>query len=263
MFHGALSFARRAVTSVPFGALCGALLGSLIVTTAFASPVTRGHQVIVAANGQQIIAIPSRGPSGPPSFDGDSYDFQHQIGALIDGIFQCFSEHMSGMDDNTVLFDGLSELLDPYVDGTQPFVFEFETPDAGNNSTDAFFNSFSGSGGDLFPEGFSDPDTGTPLDAACIEIGIDDTLDADVPVEVTEAMIEASDSNGTIVPPTDITSLFPNPFDGRLSLVFPGMAGEGINGIVLEMTVRETDPSAIFADGFESGDASAWSDTTP
>lgn len=258
MFHGTLSFARRASASVPFGLL----LGSLVATTAFAAPATLGQKVIVAANGQQIIGIPSKGPMGPPSFDGDSYDFQHQLGALINGVFNCFKEHMSGMGDNTVQFDGLSEFLDAYLNGTQPLVFEFATPDPGNNSTDAFFNSFSDGGGDLFPDGFTDPNTGMPLDAACVEIGIDDTLDPDVPVEVTEATIEASDSNGSIIPQTDITSFFSNPFDGRMSIVFPNMAGAGIDGIVLEMTVQQADQD-IFADGFESGDASAWSDSTP
>ena len=194
-------------------------------------------------------------------FTGDTFSFQHQLGALIDGVFQCFSEQNSGMDDNTVLFDGLSELLDPYLDGTQPFVFEFETSSDGE-TTDVFLNSFSGSGGDLFPEGFEDPETGTPLDAACIEIGIDDTLDSDVPIEVMEAIFEASNSNGPVIPPIDITSVFSNPWDGRLSIVFPGMAGMGIDGMTLELKVQESDGS-IFADGFESGDASSWTDQSP
>ncbi len=200
---------------------------------------------------------------GSGTFDGDTYDFQHQLGALIDGVFQCFSEHMSGMDDNTVLFDGLSELLDPYLDGTQPAIFEFETPTGGpNNETDVFINSFSGTGTDLFPEGFEDPDTGTPLTDACVEIGREDLLDSNGPVTVTNATIEFSGDSGTILPTTDITSFFSNPWDGRLSIVFPNFAGMDINGMILDITT-EFDPQPIFADGFESGDASSWTDSTP
>lgn len=257
MLHGVLSFEHRVFVF--------AALGLFAATFTAADARVGDPKVIVAANGQQIIAIASKGSSGPPSFDGDSYDFQHQIGALIDGVFKCFSEHMSGMDDNTVLFDGLSEFLDPYLDGTQPAIFEFETFNrsvAGGMETDAFFNSFSG-GEDLFPEGFEDPETNTPLDAACLEIGINDTLGSNVPVEVISAIFEASGDNGSIIPNTDITSFFSNPWDGRLSVVFPGMAGQGINGMVLDLTIQETDPANIFSDGFESGDASAWSDTTP
>ena len=124
-------------------------------------------------------------------------------------------------------------------------------------------NSFSG-GGDLFPEGFEDPETNTPLDAACIEIGIDDTLDSDVPSEVNSAMIEMSNSQGSVLPPTDISSFFDGPFDGRISIGFQGLAGQDIDGTVLEMNlINAPDPSAIFADGFESGDASSWTDEVP
>lgn len=195
---------------------------------------------------------------GSPVFDGDTYSFQAQLGALIDQVFQCFSNHTAGMDDNTVLFDGLSELLDPYLDGTQPLVFEFETPSNDTpGATDSTINAFSD--GDLFPEGFQDPETGTPLDSACVEIGIDDTLDSDIPSEVSNAMISFSSSGGTVLPPTDITSFFENPWDGRLSIVFTGLTGQDIADVQLQLVTQAApDPSTIFADGFESGDATAW-----
>lgn len=198
----------------------------------------------------------------PPTADGDSYSFQHKLGA--DGV-PCSSPQNQEVDDDTVLFDGLSELLDPYLDGTQPFVFEFETPDAMGNTTDVFMNSFSGKGGDLFPEGFTDPGTGDPLTDACIELGMEDMLDFDQPTEVESAMIEASDSNGSVIPPTDITSIFPNPFDGSVQIQLENGAGQGINGMILDITVKpmEFDPQPIFADGFESGDASSWTDSAP
>ncbi len=195
-------------------------------------------------------------------YSGDSYSFAPQLGALIDGEFRCFSVHGSGMDDNTVLFDGVTENLDPYVDGTQPAVFEFESNSFGDTA-DVFINVFAND--DLFPEGFEDPETGTPLDSACVEIGIDDTLDGNTPVEVTQALFEASNADGTVIPPIDITSFFSNPWDGRLSIVFPGRAGAGIDGMVLELTIQQApfDPQPIFADGFESGDTTSWTDQSP
>ncbi|MEM1182529.1 MAG: hypothetical protein AAGM22_29550 [Acidobacteriota bacterium] len=202
---------------------------------------------------------------GLPSFDGDSFSFSHELAALIDGVFQCFKEHQSGMDDNTVLFDGLSELLDPYTDGTQPLVFEFESPDTNNDppTQNVFMNSFTESGGDLFPDGFQDPQTNTPLDSACIKIGIDDTLDSDVPSTIEEAMFEGSNSQGSVIPPTDITQFFENPFDGDVTIVFQGMAGMDIDGTILDIKAQNFDGNPIFSDGFESGDTTAWTDEFP
>ena len=199
------------------------------------------------------------GEETPWTPNGDTYSFHHQLGALIDGIFQCFSEQMSGMDDNTVLFDGFSEFLDPYLDGNQPLVFEFETPGSDDEFT-VDINSLGTS--DLFPEGFTDPKTGTPLTDACVEIGIDDTLDSDPPADVTSATLEFLSGGSTVIPPTDITGFFDNPWDGRLSIVVGGMAGQGIDEVRLQMQMQPTDGS-IFADGFESGDASSWTDSVP
>lgn len=198
------------------------------------------------------------------SFLGDTFSFEHQVGALIEGVFRCFGVHTADMNDDNVTFDGITELLDPYLDGTQPALFEFESmstfsgTEGGSGTTNAFFNSFSDTGTDLFPEGFTDPETGSPLDAACLEIGISDTLDSDKPAEVQSAMFEASGDRGTIIPNVDISSIFSSPFDGRVSVVFPGQAGQGINGLLLDIELKEAIPEPLFADGFESGDAAAW-----
>ncbi|MEM7048807.1 MAG: S8 family serine peptidase [Acidobacteriota bacterium] len=194
---------------------------------------------------------------GAQGFDEDIFDFLLKLGENGN----CSSPHTSGTGDNEVLFDGLDELLDPYTNGTQPFVFEFET-DA--NDSDGFTGEItakSDNGEDLFPDGFEDPDSGTPLDAACIEIGIDDTLDSDEEVLVSSAMVEFfNDGTGLFGGPIDITSSFSNPFDGRLSIIFPGLAGQDIDEVRLTMDVQSKD---IFADGFESGDASSWTDQVP
>ncbi|MEM7052125.1 MAG: hypothetical protein AAF604_20835 [Acidobacteriota bacterium] len=197
---------------------------------------------------------------GSTTFDGDIYSFEHQLGALIDEVFRCLSPHTSGTDDNQVLFDGLSEFLDPYVNGTAPFVFESETGPGPDGSTVTTITSAGDD--DLFPEGFTDPDTGTPLDAACVEIGISDTLDSQFPVTVTQATLEFLDSDTSVLGPLDITDFFGDPWDGRLSLGISTFAGRDIDTVELKLT---TAPSTgdIFADGFESGDATSWTSSVP
>ncbi len=120
-------------------------------------------------------------------------------------------------------------------------------------------------GTDLFPEGFEDPETGTPLEAACIEIGIDDVLDADCPVDVTSASIQFQTPGGPVFQePIDITEAFsPNLWNGKMLVSLPNLAGMGINGVTIRLGMQPGADSAIFADGFESGDASAWTDQVP
>ncbi len=65
--------------------------------------------------------------------------------------------------------------------------------------------------------------------------------------------------NGT--DPFDVTSAFSDPWDGRLSIVFPGFAGLGITET--RLTLQTQASPTIFSDGFESGDTAAWTDTIP
>ena len=206
----------------------------------------------VAGNG---IAQADSTLDGKKGFDGDLFSF---LMGLLDSNGNCITPQTSGTGDNSVLFDGLEEFLDTFTNGTQPTIKETQS-DPDQSMTDVNMDIESLGGEDLFPEGFEDPDTGTPLDTACIEIGIDDTLDNEENVFVTSAVINAF-NNGTNVFSSDITSIFSNPFDGTMSVNFPGTAGQGINEIKLTI---ETQPSTIFADGFESGDASAWTDQVP
>ncbi len=207
---------------------------------------------------------------GKKGFQDDSFSAKTSL-ATNDG--KCADPHTSGTGNNTTTFDGMPEDLDPYTDGTQPFVFEFETdPDAltpvpfGDPESDfeAEINIGSEPGTDLFPEGFEDPKTGTPLSAACIEIGIDDTLDSDCPVDVTSAVVQFNTPDGPLFDePLDVTSAFPaNLFNGPVSIPISGLTGMGINGVTIRLTMQQGN-TEIFADGFESGDASSWSSQTP
>ncbi len=197
------------------------------------------------------------------TFSGDTYSFEHQLGFFNSstGMPECSSPHTSGTDDNVVTFDGQTELLDPYSDGTQPFVFEFEFENTNNDEVLSLeFETFaSGGGGDLFPDGFTDPGTSTPLDGACVEIGQQDPLESGVSRSVAKARIDFLDASGSSLfgGPVPITSFFNEPWDGTLSLVVSGLAGQNVNQVKLEIDTALD--QELFADGFESGDVSAWS----
>ncbi len=194
------------------------------------------------------------------TFGGDTYSVEHQLGFFNSstGMPECSSPHTSGADDNIVTFDGLSELLDPYTDGTQPFVFEFETNGPDNDEVLSLeIETFAS--GDLFPDGFIDPATSTPLDGACVEIGQQDPLESGVPKSVVKGKIDLLDASGMSLfgGPVPITSFFSEPWDGTLSLVASGLTGQNVRQVKLEIdTANELE---LFADGFESGDVSAWS----
>ncbi|MEM1178360.1 MAG: hypothetical protein AAGM22_08455 [Acidobacteriota bacterium] len=246
--------------------------GLLGLAALAAAPTARGQapsgppEPLLVVDGISVYAgpkarAPEKGGTGSV-FDGDTYSFQHQLGAMIDNIFQCFSPHVSGTNDDNVLFDGLTELLDPYLDGTQPQVFEFETPLPGGTEATSRITSTSEGTGDLFPEGFQDPETGAPLDSACVEIGRIDTLDpTSTPTSLNQAVLRFNRDGATISGPFDITSFFNDPFDGRLSIVFTGLIGLDIDTVRLDLRMEE--PNHIFSDGFESGDTSSWTDEVP
>ena len=206
---------------------------------------------------------------GKMGFQNDNFSAKPSL-ATNSG--DCADPHASGTGDNTVDFNGFSELIDSFTDGTQPFVFEFETdPDGlgsggragGQEGFAAELEIGAEPGTDLFPEGFEDPKTGTPLTAACLEIGIDDVLDADCPVDVTSAVLEFATPDGPLGEPLDVTSQFPaNLWNGRISIPIPGLTGMGINSVTIRLTMQQGDPN-VFADGFETGDTSAWTSQVP
>lgn len=211
---------------------------------------------------------------GKMGFQGDTFSMKTKLG--IGGTNNCFDEHHSGSGTNEGVFDALDDLLDSFQDGTQPFLFEFETdPDnLGTGESLALGRLLKGesenfetsldvgllSGEDIFPEGFEDPKSGTPLDAACIEIGMDDTLDSDCPVKVTSAVMQFNTPSGPLFdPPLDVSGAFSgNLWDGNARISVPGGAGQNVNGITIKLTMEPGDGPGIFADGFETGDASSW-----
>ncbi len=205
---------------------------------------------------------------GKTGFQDDNFSVQPKLAKNSGG--PCFDEHASGTGLNQAEFDSLVEFLDQFTDGTQPFVFEFETdPDNlsdGRGVGEDFETEIeigSEPGTDLFPEGFMDPKSGTPLEAACLEIGIDDTLDGDCPVDVTSAELTFATPGGPLGEPIDVTSAFPaNLWNGRISIPVPGLTGLGINSVKIRLTMQQGDPN-IFADGFETGDTSSWTDQVP
>ena len=232
-------------------------------------------KVVVAVS---ISSQPSSAPIQPATknedkvganqgFVGDTYSIEAMLGRQVDGAFQCFDPHHAGLDDNTVTYDSIQESLDSYTNGTTVQVTEFAffgmLAEVLGTDGDAFTMFVNGSD-DLFPEGFEDPETGDPLTSACIEIGRDDTMDNDYDdaVELTLATLLLQSDNTTIFGPIDITGAFPSPFDGTLSLVLDPFVGNDVDRIVVDMTFRDT-TSDLFADGFESGDATSWTNEVP
>ncbi len=240
---------------------------------------------------------------GKLGFQNDNFSARTALSGI--GVADCLFPQGSGIGNNEAEFDALFEALEEFDDGTQPFVFEFETdPDglsSGGRSSEvspqtakpasaawatkdstrapstwspkatgdeegfeAEINIGAEPGDDLFPEGFEDPKTGTPLDAACVEIGIDDTLDSDCPVEVTSAVLQFGTPSGPLGEPLDVTSQFPaNFWDGKISIPIPGLTGMGINSVKIRLTMQESSGPNLFADGFETGDTSSWTSQTP
>ena len=185
----------------------------------------------------------------------------------------CFNEHVTGMGLSQAEYDSLVEFLNELDGGVQPMLDESQTdpdnleggsaPRGTGTGFEAEIEISSDPGTDLFPEGFEDPETGTPLTAACLEIGIDDTLDGDCPVDVSEALLQFLRDGTPILSPIDVTQAFPgNVWNGRAVISIPNVAGMNINGVTIRLTMQSGDPN-IFADGFESGDTSSWTDQVP
>ena len=198
--------------------------------------------------------------AGPDtSFTNESYSFLHQLGFFDSstGKLDCLNPHTSGTTDNDVTFDGLSELLDRYTNGTQPGVFEFQTTPT-NPALKSFkfvFESFAS--GDLFPSGFTGPN-GETLDVACLELGKTNPLESATPQTVIKSKLTLVDADRNEVISAPITSFFKDPWDGKLSVGLSGFTGKNITNARLEI---ETTPEGnLFADGFESGDLASWSD---
>ena len=204
---------------------------------------------------------------GKKGFQGDNFSVKPKLGKN-DGT-GCSDQHLSGF--NGTKFDGNTNTAgsvngnDVTVKATQSdpdLESEELTVNATGPDSDSFLvDRIFGADDDLFPEGFEDPDTGTPLDAACIEVGIDDKLEADCPQNVTSATLQFFDSNGSgIFPnPIDVTSVFnTDPWDGRFDISVPNMAGQNIGRAELKILMQESNAQPIFSDGFESGNTSAW-----
>ena len=201
--------------------------------------------------------------------------FSAKVLLAKNGSSNCLGPHLSGLGLSEAEFDAFEEFLEELDNGTKPVALEFQSdPDglgqgAGGSAADGETTDFesvieirSDLGSDLFPEGFEDPETGTPLAAACLEIGIDDTLDSDCPVDVTSATLQFNNPDGPLFEqPIDISQAFsPNLWDGKMVVSVPNLTGQMINGIVIRLGMQPGAQPGIFADGFESGNTSAWTD---
>ena len=97
-------------------------------------------------------------------------------------------------------------------------------------------------GTDLFPAGFVSSGDRDPLDSAGITLGFftgSDPLDWSPDHRVISASAEFFQGNRSLRT-YDLTSFFgTGNWDGNLGVVFPGMAGEGTNRVVMNIEVQE------------------------
>ena len=81
---------------------------------------------------------------------------------------------------------------------------------------------------------------------------------------MTSAVLQFFAPGGPLGGPLDVTEAFAgNIWDGRAVISVPNQAGLGINGVKIRLTMQPGADPNVFADGFETGDTSSWTDQVP
>ena len=184
--------------------------------------------------------------------------FDVRVGLSAPTVKERVDPHHSKVDDNVVNFDLVEEPLDSFSTGARPVVDENEIPLGGPfSSVQLGIRSDPLAQGDLFPPGFTKQGRGVLLVDGCIEFGMQDPLSSDREQTVRNAFIQGESGDTIILPSTDVTDQLGGDFDGTGTVKIPGLAGQNVDRVQLTLEFEDTE---IFADGFESGDTSAWTD---
>ncbi len=188
----------------------------------------------------QVPGAKARGP------EGSTYSVEPLLAADTDndGDFELFGVQDGPASANVVTFDGNAERIGTYCCslGTTPRVTETLT-DRGGGRLDLRIVITSVDGSDLYPDGFVSSGDRVPLDSGALTIGFlrdSDPLDwspAHRVVSASAELFRGSRSTHTY----DLAGFFGEPgnWDGDFGAVFPGVAGEGTNRIVLNVSVQE------------------------
>lgn len=182
-----------------------------------------------------------------------TYSLQHLVGGDVDGDGRTDCRFIAavpppGAADDIVTFDGVPERIQTDVLGTAPTVTE-SIFDRGDGTRTIIIESSSPTGTELFPGGLFDDTTSTPLVDACLFLGLLDPLNDDGFGAVQDAqLLFLKDGSvlfgGPILLPT---SLFTDPWNGRLFASFSDLAGTGINQVRLEIRVFDPPTSPVHA----------------
>lgn len=194
-----------------------------------------------------------------------TYDWETvtvRVGLTHPGTTACYDIHHSGVGDESVSFDMVAEDLRPFTNGTLPRVDENEMPRGGETFSVEIGVSVEAGPLELFPAGFFEPGTGTPLTDGCVDFGIDDPIDATNFAVIREATLTYYLGGLPFGPPQDVTDGFSFYLDppsglwraeGRTRI--PNAAGQGFDSLRWEITSLD----GVFGDGFRGPDTDAWS----
>lgn len=186
---------------------------------------------------------------------GTTYSVHHMVGADLEGTgtVECrfiFDTTIPppGAPDDTVSFDGIEEAIMTDVRGTVPSVTEDKTDNADRTHL-LVIDTSSASGTDLFPAGINDPGTGTELVDACFVFGIPDPLDWPGMDTVTAASISYLVDGTVVHGPFDVSAseFFTDPWPGFFGATLAGGAGQGINGVHMEIVVEKVPEGPLAA----------------
>jgi len=182
-----------------------------------------------------------------------------RVGLSHPGTVNCYDVQYVGGGDASLQFDSVEELPVSFANGTVPGFDEVEMPRGGD-----FFNfqiavAVRSGPGELFPSGFFEPGTGTPLTDGCIDVGVADPLDLSRYGHVQGATLDSITSSGFLFPPEDVTDSFQTfrqkgtwRSDARIDL--SGAADLGIDRVRLRVDTVD----GIFGDPFKNPDTGAW-----
>jgi len=137
--------------------------------------------------------------------------------------------------DNVVTFDNVPEDTQDVFNGTSPTVSEMFTP--GNPRS--IWITLDGNGGELFPSGATDPNTGEALTTGVFFVGaLGDVVDVMSPAAVSAATIDFLAGGASILGgPADISGLLADPWDGFVGISLTNLAGAGVDEVRFHITL--------------------------
>lgn len=143
---------------------------------------------------------------------------------------------------DTVTFDGVAEMIPALNSGATPTITESFMPLPDGRAILTIEITTGIGGGEFWDPTPARGDN--PFTGGSIALGLDNALDLGSLSIVDLARVTLYTDQAKSLGPMDFTSAFANPWDGTVQLDFPLIAGFGINGAELKLTVSPT-PATI------------------